>query len=303
MIRLKVALGASQKKFHGSNRTTVFPSAGPVLYSLQDEPLMIDVAQLEDADRLVLVQEEPALDLALPRVFRRPAPPAAFTRGRIPVAALVQRAREAHQAGAAPQFGEACGELFIECQPALQWAAACWDYLLSTEGCRFMPREMGERRYHRSNYRAVTEPDYARLVHRTFKDRLLAYVPAEHGHSFTGYLRQSFWPALRDQYRQLNQPVDARHRTLTPLSYLRCTPYQFLNEYHEGLVREVLRALAAADRRVLERYYLQFFTTEAAGEATGLTPPLFETARAVALRRLRGRSALAYHLLRQIERY
>ena len=278
---------------------------------------MIDTAQLEETDRLVLVQEEPALDLALPRVFRQPRPPAAFTRttrrrterrygplaSRAPIDRLARRAVEATQRGDAATFGEAYGELTSALQPMLQWAAASWDYLLSTEGCRFMPREMGERRYHRSDYRAVTEPDYARLVHRTFKQRLFEYAPAEHGCSFAGYLRQSFWPTVRERYQQLEQPLDPRHRTLTALSYLRCTPYQFLNDYHEVLVREALRALAAADQRVLEQYYLQFFTTEAAGEATGRTLPLFETARETALRRLRGRSVLAYHLLRQIERY
>ena len=264
---------------------------------------MLGSAFLTETDGAVLIQEEPALDLALPHLFRRPAPPLAFARGRAPVTKLVRRALEAHGDGAMPQFGEAYGELLVEFQPALGWAVSCWDYLLSTEGCRFVPREMGERRYHRSDYRAVTEPDYARLVQRAFKQRLLAYRPVEDGGSFAGYLRQSFWPALREDYRQLNQPIDARHRTLTPLSYLRCTPYQFLNEYHETLVREALRGLATADRRVLERYYLQFFTREAASEALGVAPTDFEQAQETALRRLRGRSTLAYHLLRQIERY
>ncbi len=254
-------------------------------------------------DPLVLVQDEPALHLAMPQVFRPPRPPVAFARPRVPVDRLARRAVEATQREDAATFGETYGELTSALQPMLQWAAASWDYLLSTEGCRFLPRPIGERRYHRSDYRAVAEPDYARLIHRTFKDRLLTYVPAEHGRSFTGYLRQSFWPTVREHYRQLNHPMDVRHRTLTPLSYLRCTPYQFLNEYHEGLVHEALRALTATDRRVLERYYLQFFTTEASGEAVGLPLPLFETAQATALRRLRGHSALAYHLLRQIERY
>ena len=259
---------------------------------------MLDV----ESDRVTLVQEEPALDLAMPRVSRQPPRPR-FTRGRVPVAPLVRTALTARRDDTRATWGEAYGMLLVEYHPALQWAFSCWDYLLSTEGCRFVPRDLGERRYHRSDYRAATDQEFARLVPRGFKACLLAYQPTPRGPAFTPYLHRAFWPAVRDQYRQLDRPDDARQRTLTALSYLRCTPYRFLNEYHDELVRTALQALPHAERQVLAQYHLHFYTEEATSAMLDLEILPLRELLAHALHRLRQREPLAYHLLRQIERY
>jgi len=250
----------------------------------------------------VLIQDEPALDLALPRVFHQPPKPA-FTRDQAPVDPLVRRALEVRDLEATAAWGEAYGELAAAFQPALRWATSCWEYLLSTEGCRFVPRTMGEKRYCRGDYRALTEIDFPRLVHRVFKQCLLDYLPATHGPSFAVYLRQTLWPSVLAGYRRLEQPADHRQRTLTPWSYLRCTPYQFLNEYHDGLVHATISTLPRLERRAIESYYLRFYTDEAAGRALRLDPATFHAHKARALRRLRSRARLPYHLLLQIERY
>lgn len=258
---------------------------------------------LSVTEELILVQDEPGLDLALPHTFRQPPKPIPFTRGRSPIPHLVRQALEARRQDDPPGFGAAYGELVVEFQPALKWAWSCWDYLLTTEGCRFVPRDLGERRYHRSEYRAVLEPDFSRLVHKTFKECLAAYDPAVHGPSFIGHLRQALWPAVLAHYRQLDQPEDPRQRRLTGLSYLRCVPYQFLNDYHHELVHHVVRALPAGERKTVEQYHLRFQTPDAAGIALQLSPEEFGMRKDRALQRLKRRSVLAYHLLRQIERY
>lgn len=253
-------------------------------------------------DDLRLVQHEPPLELDRPQCFRQPPAPPFLTPG-IALAPLVRRALAARDAAQAPAFGAAYGELVAAFRPGLDWAIACWDYLLSTEGCRFVPRDLSEKRYCRGDYRAVTERDFPRFVHRVFKHQLLAYEPAAHGPSFPDSVRRGLWPAVLDAYRRLDQPSDPRQRPLTALSYLRCTPYVFLNDHHDTLVRDAVKNLSAEDRAVIMEYHFRFHTLEAIEAALGV--PAGEGAMRVrqVLFRLRERAALAYHLLRQIERY
>ncbi len=253
-------------------------------------------------DDLRLVQHEPPLELDRPQCFRQPpAPP--FLREHAALAPLVRRALAAREAAQAPAFGAAYGELVAAFRPGLDWAIACWDYLLSTEGCRFVPRDLSEKRCCRGDYRAVTERDFPRFVHRIFKQQLLAYAPAAHGPSFADHVRRTLWPAVAEGYRCLDQPSDPRQRRLTTLSYLRCTPYVFLNDYHDTLVRDAVNGLSAEDRAVIQHYHFRFHTPEATETALEWSTGEGETGVRAALARLRGRAELAYYLLRQIERY
>lgn len=250
----------------------------------------------------VLVQEEPPLDLSIPQVFTQPRRPD-FGRNRLEIGPIVNRALEAHRTGKLSEFGMACGELYVEFQPGLDWAVSCWEYLLSTQGCRFLRREMGERRYHRSDYRPMLERDFPVLVRSAFKDCLVRYDAHTHGPNFTIYLRQALWPALIEQYQSLENPDDPLQRKLTGLSYLRCIPYQFLNDYHHELVYGALRGLPPNERRVIDLYFLQFQTDAAVIAGLEITTELLDLRRRSALEKLRRQTVLAYHLLLQIERY
>lgn len=254
-------------------------------------------------DELRLIQDEPALKLDRPQVFQQPPAPRFFAKSRASLSPLVRRALAARDAGDTPAFGAAYGELVVAFRPGLDWAISCWDYLLSTEDCRFVPRDLSEKRYCRGDYRALTDRDFPRFVHRVFKQHLLNYRPGEHDPSLHGHLRRTFWQSVLGTYRRLEQPADARQRTLTALSYLRCTPYRFLNEHHESMVRVTIHALPMEDRLPIERYHLRFYTQDAAAAELGLSSEAFEGRLQRALASVRGRDLLSYYLLRQIERY
>ncbi|MBI4323458.1 MAG: sigma-70 family RNA polymerase sigma factor [Candidatus Omnitrophica bacterium] len=270
-----------------------------------------------DADELVQVQDEPALEIALPQVFIQPTL-TTLQRGKLPhvewlVARLYQRAgdragtvlagEEVPRAAERAALGPDYQALINEFQPLFTWGMACWDFLLSTEGCRFLPRHPGDKVCYRGDYRVVTDVDYSRLLHRVFRQCVLACARTSIEQSLTGYVRVHFWNAVLSAYRELENPPDPCQRTLTAYSYLRCTPYQFLNAYHHELVHRTLHALPPQERRILDAYFLHFLKLEAAAQAASL--PVEQTG--AALRRglvtLLLEHRLVYCLLRQIERY
>ncbi|MBI3088568.1 MAG: hypothetical protein HYY91_06790 [Candidatus Omnitrophica bacterium] len=270
--------------------------------------MLLDVAEDFEA-----VQDEPALEIALPQVFTQPAL-TTLRRGKLRhVEALIEQLAAAH----APSDGRPTGQaghngaplgpdyqlLVNEFQPLFAWATACWDYLLSTEGCRFLLRNGAEKLCSRGDYRAVTDTDYSRLVHRVFRQCVLDFPLAAAGQSFTGYLRAQFWEAVLETYRRLEDPPDPRQRTLTPYSYLRCSPYQFLNAFHHELVHRTIRRLPPQELGAVDRYFLQFYTLPAAAEAMAAAPEAVEELLRRALLALLVSDRLVYCLLRQIERY
>jgi len=255
-------------------------------------------------EELLAVQDEPALDIALPQVFEQPTL-TVLQRGKLPqverfIAQLYHR--RLGQNGTTT-LGPDYQLLVNEFQPLFTWAIACWDFLLTTEGCRFLLRNGDEKLCNRGDYRAVTDTDYSRLVHRVFRSCVLEFAAAPTETSFTAFLRVRFWDAVVQAYRHLEHPPDARQRNLTPYSYLRCAPYQFLNAFHHELVHAALRRLPTFELRAIDRYFLNFYTLPATAEA--LTVP--EEAAEEALRRgllvLLVEHRLVYCLLRQIERY
>jgi len=252
---------------------------------------------------MVYVQEEPALEIALPQVFDQPVLHT-LQRGKLAhVEALAAQLARRHQADAAGGLGADYQELVTEFQPLFTWAIACWDYLLSTEGCRFILRH-GSRGYGvRGDYRVVTDKDYSRMVHGIFRHCVLEFAKAPLVPTLGQWLRERLWPLILESYRRLEQPPDPRQRILTPYSYLRCVPYQFLNDFHQDLVYSTVQRLPEAERRAIDAYFFYFYTEAASAETLGCAvealPPLLRQG----LTKLLVNDRLVYCLLRQIERY
>ena len=257
--------------------------------------------QLLDAP-IVSEETEPLLDIAIPQVYRRPATPP-LTQNKPQIYRLVAQALATYQAGDGTGFGTAYGQMVAQFQPWIQWGLSCWEYLLSTEGCRFVPRSVEEKRYCRGDYRVFRESDFQSFVHRAFKESLLAYPQTTGSGHFGWHLRAHLWPTLLKNYRELSHPADARQRLLTPYSYLRCAPYQFLNEYHHERVMETVKRLPAPQRQVIELYYLQFYRKEAVRELTEINSIAFRRRQLGALRTIAAKDYLSCVLLTQIERY
>lgn len=269
---------------------------------------MSEVVLDSSVEEFVQVQEEPALDIALPQVFTQPVL-TILQRGKLPqvegVVAQLYRAAARQPSTNGNGLGPDYQALVNEFQPLFTWAMACWDYVLSTEGCHFVLRSGDEKSCCRGDYRAVTDSDYSRLVHRVFRHCVLdvARTSADRSQSLSGYLRTHFWDAVLQAYRKLEDPPDPRQRKLTPYSYLRCVPYQFLNPFHHELVHRTIQKLPLLELGTMEWYFLRFSTLEAT--ASAMTLPV-ETAEAVLRRGLLTlllEDRLVYCLLRQIERY
>ena len=252
----------------------------------------------------IFVEEEaPPLDIEMPRVFRRPAAPASLRRGRAALRALLERVARAHAAGDAPGFGRAYGQLAAEFQPAIGWAHSCWEYLLSTQGCRFLLRPEHEKQYCRGDYKVFTESEFQSLVHRAFKETLLGWLESPARGRFELHVRESFWKVVDRGYRALEDPPDPNQRKLTGWSYLRCVPYEFLNPYHHNRVYEAVDRLPEELKRVVELYYLSFYREEAVLARAQISLHAFRRRRALALRQIAGADTLSAVLLQQIERY
>lgn len=216
--------------------------------------LEVGLAPIQDG-QTVLVQEEPALDIALPQVFTQPLL-SHLRRNRLShIEASVARIYRAYQADPARGLGMDYQQLVVEFQPLFTWAIASWDFLLSTEGCRFVTRQHEHRWGARSDYRAVTDKDFSRLIHGIFRACVLEFAQSPSAPSLTRWLREQFWPRTVETYRRLDRPADPRQRALTPYSYLRCAPYRFLNDYHQELVYTTIRQLSRPAHDVVEAYF------------------------------------------------
>jgi hypothetical protein len=253
--------------------------------------------------RTVHVQEEPALEIALPQVFEQP-PLTSLQRGKLPhVEALVARIWRSAQANPTAGLGEDYQALVNEFQPLFAWTTACWDFLLSTEGCRFVPRHHDHKLGIRGDYRVVTDRDFSRLVHAVFRRCVLDFAQQPEAPSLAHWLRVELWPRMLETYRRLENPPDPRQRTLTPYSYLRCVPYQFLNDFHHELVYTTAQRLPAREWEAIDAYFLHFYTEAASAEALGCSVEESRNLLRQGLVKLLTTERLVYCLLRQIERY
>ena len=262
----------------------------------------LGVEPLQD-ERTVYVQEEPALEIVIPEVSAQPSL-AILQRGKLAnVEGLVGQIFRHIQTDPEGPLGLDYQALVTEFQPLFAWSLACWDYLLATEGCRFLPRRGEHRLGVRGDYRAVTDKEYSRMVHAIFRRCVLEFAQQPNAPSLGGWLRERFWPAIVEAYRALENPPDPQQRTLTAYSYLRCVPYQFLNDYHHELVYAVAQRLPEREWRAIDAYFLHFFTEAAAAESVGCSGEELLDALRQGLISLLVRDRLVYCLLRQIERY
>ena len=94
-----------------------------------------------------------------------------------------------------------------------------------------------------------------------------------------------------------------RQGPLTPNSYLRCVPYQFLNDIHQELADTVVGRLPEREGHVLNAYFFHFFTEAATAQALGCSLEDSTALLRQGLIRLLVDERLVYCLLRQIERY
>lgn len=262
--------------------------------------LGLELAQEHD---LVHVQEEPALEIALPQVFEQPTL-THLQRGKLPnVETLVAHIFRSVQANPHDALGPDYQELVTEFQPLFAWATACWDYLLSTEGCRFLPRADKQKLGVRGDYIAMTDKDYSRMVHAIFRRSVLEFARTPEMPSLAQWLRERFWGLVLDEYRRLSNPQDPRQRTLTPYSYLRCVPYEFLNDFHQDLVYTTIQRLPGKEWQAIDAYFLHFFTEPACAQTLGLPAEEWFALLRQGLTKLLIDHRLVYCLLRQIERY
>ncbi len=105
------------------------------------------------------------------------------------------------------EFGKNYNILLQEYKPIIDWAFLSWDYLLSTQGFRYLRRLGLDLYYSHGDYRAFTQSDYKKLLNRCFKNLLLTYTP---NGSFTEYLRTNFFKSVIKEYRRLRYPKDAK---------------------------------------------------------------------------------------------
>lgn len=265
--------------------------------------LELDPTLGQAPERLIYVQEEPALEIALPHTFDQP-PLNNLQRGRLPnvemlAAHIARRQQDNPQAALGPEYQE----LVTEFQPLFVWATACWDYLLSTEGCRFVPRTNTQRYGIRGDYRVVTDKDYSRITHDAFRTCVLEFAQMPHIPTLSQWLRGRFWPLVVETYKRLEQPLDSRQRLLTPYSYLRCVPYHFLNDYHHELVYTTTRKLPERVYQAIDTYFFHFYTEAASAEAMRCPADELLALLRQGLIKLLIDNRLVYCLLRQIERY
>ena len=265
--------------------------------------LDFDLGLGQETQKLVYVQEEPALEIALPQVFEQPVL-TILQRGKLAnVEGLAAHIVRRHQANPGGALGPDYQELVLEFQPLFTWATACWDYLLSTEGCRFVPRGNSNRYGIRGDYCVVTDKDYSRSVHAIFRRCVLEFSQEPMIPTLSQWLRQRFWPLVLESYKQLENPPDPRQRILTPYSYLRCIPYQFLNDIHQDLVYKTAKRLAEREYQAIDAYFFHFCTEAAAAESMKAAPDDLRALLRQGLTKLLINERLVYCLLRQIERY
>lgn len=253
------------------------------------------------SDKLkLLVEELKEHEIELPRVYEQPPFPSLRVR-RFDGAYPLREAQMHYRSGNGSLFGKSLNKLIATFQPAIHWAISCWDYLLSTQGVRFILRHPSERACLRDDYRAFVAKDYVKLVYATFKKCVLDCEPESP--DFLDYIQKGFWNRILDEYRRLENPEDPRQRKLTPYSYLRCTPYQFLNSYHHRRVHAILDFLQAGERQVIALYFLNFFREEAVAHEMEIDIRDVHRRIGGALRHIFQLDPLARALLLQIERY
>ena len=140
-------------------------------------------------------------------------------------------------------------------------------------------------------------------MHRSFKSTLVDFLTTQPALSFEKHVRQAFWKNTRHQYIQLEEPEDTKQRKLTALSYLRCVPYEFLNDHHQNRLTSALSILTTTEHQLIATYFLRFYRIKVAADQIGLSASALQKKKTQALKRLRRHDPIVSALLLQIERY
>jgi hypothetical protein len=249
-----------------------------------------------------LIEAEPQLDMDFPQVFVQPKIDT-YCQGKSDVGQLLKRIKKTHASDDGDGLTRAYNELLVEFRPTLNWAFSSWDYLLTTEGIHYLSRPEGEKLYCHGHYRAFTDTDFHRLIHRVFKECLFSYESKTNGQNFIFYLKKNYWDKILQEYKKLENPPDPRQRKLTPYSYLRCVPYEFLNRYHQEKVDEILGRLKTEEREIAELYFINFYKIEEILKRKFLTLDAFQRLKEEILVKIAFLDTLVHTLLLQIERY
>jgi len=198
------------------------------------------------------------------------------------------------------EFTKVYNHILQEYKPLIDWAFTCWDYLITTQGFRYLPRKGTDRYFCHGDYRAFGQREYKKLLNRCFKKLFLEY---QLNGNFTGYLRSNYWNKVVQEYNELRKPKSEKERLLTDFSYLRCVPYKFLNRHHQKRVHHTLNILEPLERKIIYLYFFKFYTEEAICEEINLTIVEITALRERALDKLQNEDKISYALLKQIERY
>lgn len=249
-----------------------------------------------------LIAEEPDLELDFPQVFVQPKLDNPC-RGKSNIPKLLREIQRSQKRKDGESFTRAYNELVVEFRPFLQWAFSCWDYLLTTHGIRYLTRPEGEKLYCHGDYRAFTDKDYHRLIHKVFKECVIKYAEENNGKNFIFYLKKNYWSRIIEGYDKLENPPNPKERKLTQYSYLRCVPYQFLNNYHQKLVDDILEKLEREEREIVELYFLNFLKEEEIIKEKNISLQHFHRLKEGILEKISILNPLVCALLLQIERY
>ncbi|MCM8779096.1 MAG: hypothetical protein NC834_04875 [Candidatus Omnitrophica bacterium] len=249
-----------------------------------------------------LLAEEPPLELDFPRVFVQPRLESC-SQGKKDIPRLLKKIEQSKKERNGETFTEAYNELVVEFRPILNWAHSCWDYLLTTQGVRYLMRPEGEKLYCHGDYRAFTDRDFHRLIYKVFKECILDCAGKNNCKNFILYLKKNFWKRILEEYNKLENPPDPKQRKLTPYSYLRCVPYEFMNRYHQERVEGILKRLKCEEQEIVKLYFLNFYRIEEILRIKNLTPQAFQNFKKDILYKIACLDTLVYSLLLQIERY
>jgi hypothetical protein len=198
------------------------------------------------------------------------------------------------------EFNRIFNNLMTEYKPLLQWAYSCWDYVLTTEGFRYLPRKGIQKYYCHGDYRAFTLRDFKRLIHKSFKELLLSY--SLNG-SITRFLKKHIWGKIISNYNLLKIPQNKKERTLTNYSYLRCIPYKFFNRYHQEKVENTILKLKPEEIEIIELYFFKFYKDKVCAQEKNMVLEEFLSLKEKILAKINQIDNLSYALLKQIERY
>lgn len=250
-----------------------------------------------------LLETEPQLEFDFPQVFVQPKIES-FCRGKANIKKLLKLIYKSREDNNGTLFTQTYNDLILEFRPTIEWAKLSWDYLLTTEGIRYLARPEGEKMYCHGDYRAFTDRDFSRIIHKTFKEYLLSYIQIERkSYSFVFYLKKNFWNNIVRTYRELENPPDPNQRKLTAYSYLRCVPYKFLNHYHQETVDNILDRLTSEEKEIAQLHFINFFKEEEILKRKGLTSEELLKLKEELLIKISLLDPLVHALLLQIERY